>query len=218
MMARSGNPDHWRYDTVAAGLHWLVAALVMPLVLLGLSFESLGEEYGPTAIRLHKSLGLTVLGLTLLRIVWRLFHRPPPLPPAIPGWQKFAAHCTHWSLYALMILLPLSGYLLSSANPYPLQWFGIGLPKLSVSESVGEVANEFHVVAGILMAALLVVHIGAALIHQFVQKDRLVSRMNPFAASQAIQPAGHDEGNAHSRAKTASPAHDPCAADFMPFC
>ena len=169
-----------RYDRVAAGLHWLTALLVIALIVLGIGGKAVGEPLGMSGMQtifLHKSLGITVFAITLLRLLWRVGHKPPPLPETTPAWQARAAHWMHGLLYALMLLLPTLGYVLSSGGPYPLEWFGIGLPKLPVSKAVGEAAANAHVAGGLAMTALVAVHIGAALWHHLVQRDRLIARM-----------------------------------------
>lgn len=169
-----------RYNRVAALLHWLTALLVLMLIPLGIGGEAVGSKFGMTGLEtifLHKSLGITVFGLTLLRLVWRLGHKPPPLPASTPAWQRKAAHALHWLFYGFLLGLPATGYMLSSGSRFPLEWFGNELPKLPLAKSVSDLANDIHVAGGLTLTALVVVHIGAALWHQFVQRDRLLARM-----------------------------------------
>ncbi|WEK46508.1 MAG: cytochrome b [Candidatus Andeanibacterium colombiense] len=169
-----------RYDPIAAGFHWLAALLVIALIVLGIGGKAVGEPLGMSGMEtifLHKSLGMTVFAITVLRLLWRFGHHPPPLPANTPAWQRRASRWAHLLLYTLMLALPVLGYLLSSAGPYPLEWFGTPLPKLPVSKEMGEVAASAHVAGGLTMAALVVLHIAAALWHQFVQRDRLIGRM-----------------------------------------
>lgn len=169
--------DILAYDRFAATLHWLTAAMVIALIALALGGDPLEEALGFRTILLHKSLGMTVFFLTLLRLVWRLGHKAPPLPATTPAWQKGAAHAMHAVIYLALLGLPLLGYIFGSAGPYPMEWFGISVPKIAVSKAVGEVAHEAHEIGGITFAILLGVHVGAALWHQFVQRDRLIARM-----------------------------------------
>jgi cytochrome b561 len=168
-----------RYDRVAAGLHWLTAALVITLILLGLGAEPLKDRIDEFAVLiLHKWLGMTVFVLTLARLVWRLGHRPPPLPDTTPAWQRTVAPAVHWVLYAFLLAMPVLGYLLSSGGPYPLNWFGLfDVPKAPVTKSLADAAHSAHVIGGITMAVLVTAHIAAALWHQFIQRDRLIARM-----------------------------------------
>lgn len=183
-MSRS-QAERAQYDCVAAAIHWLTAAMVIPIVLLALFSDTIETVIGTTPIVLHKSLGITVFALTLLRVAWRLMNPAPPLPQSLSRCQRRAAVATHLALYTFMLLLPLSGYVFGSAGPYPMQWFGIDLSKASIRQCPGEAAHLFHEVAGLAIAALLAVHIGAALMHQFVHRDRLITRMSlPIAAKR----------------------------------
>lgn len=166
-----------RYDRVAATIHWLTAALVIALIVLVLGGDALEEATGWPTIQLHKSFGMTVFGLTLLRLFWRLGHRPPPLPATVPVWQKRMAGAAHTGLYGFLLGLPLAGYIFGSGGPYPMQYFGVDVPKMRVSKPVAEVFHEAHEIGGFTMIGLLIAHIGAALWHQFVQRDRMIARM-----------------------------------------
>jgi cytochrome b561 len=169
-----------KYDRVAAAFHWLTAALVVPLIVLGIGGEAVGGLFGMSGLEtifLHKSLGITVFFVVLLRLGWRLTHKPPPLRETTPAWQRRAASAVHRSFYGFLLGLPILGYLLSSSSPFPLEWFGHELPKAPVPKWVSGTADEIHVVGGLVLTGVLVLHIGAALWHQFVQRDRLIARM-----------------------------------------
>ena len=168
-----------RYDRVAAGFHWLTAALVIVLILLGLGAEPMKDWISTyAALSVHKWFGMTVFVLTLARLAWRLGHRPPPLPETTPAWQRVLAHAVHWAFYVLLLGMPVLGYLLSSGGPYPLNWFALfDIPKAPVTKSLADTAHAAHNFGGIAMAALVTVHIAAALWHQFVQRDRLLARL-----------------------------------------
>ena len=116
---QTGSPHHGepliRYSRTAMILHWLIAAGILCNVALGLSVDFLPDDWIRPVIDTHKSIGITVLGLVLLRILWRVAHRPPPLPKAFPAWERASAHAAHLLLYVLMIGLPLSGWLHDSA-------------------------------------------------------------------------------------------------------
>jgi cytochrome b561 len=165
-----------RYDKVSASIHWLTALLILTAIPVIFVAENADRTTGLQLVFLHKSLGLTVFALTLVRIVWRIGHRAPPAPP-MPGWQAFAAWAAHLGLYGLMLALPVSGYLLSSKSPFPLLWFGVEVPRAPVAEVTAEAANAAHEALGLVAIVLIVLHLGAALYHQFVMRDGLVARM-----------------------------------------
>ena len=175
-----------RYTKVAIVLHWLIALLIFFAFPLGLYMADL--PLSPRMLKLyswHKWTGVTVFALVMLRIIWRIGHRPPA-PVPMPRWQARAADAVHYLLYALMVAIPLSGWLMSSAEGHQTVWFGkVPLPDLiGKDEALGDVLGEVHELLNYTMLALFVVHLGAALKHQFIDKDRLLSRMNPFARSR----------------------------------
>lgn len=167
-----------RYSAVARTLHWIMAILILFNLWLGLFHESLPKEW--KVMPVHKSVGLTVLALTILRIVWRLTHKPPPLPPEMPGWEKTAANVTHGLFYAFMLLVPLTGWIMSSAGDRPLNWFFLfDVPKFAVSkgDAIVGLSHDAHGLMGYVWAVLIALHIGAALRHHFVLKDGVLRRM-----------------------------------------
>jgi cytochrome b561 len=171
-----------RYTRVAIALHWTIAGLIIVNLAIGLLHESLL----PDTIPLHKSIGMLVLILSVIRLLWRFTHRPPPLPATVRRWEKGLAHAVHWLFYALMILIPLSGWVFTSASPkrHPLEFFGLfALPMFPVTQDkeVSHVVAERHEQLAWLMIALILIHLGAALKHRFVDRDRTVDRMLPGA-------------------------------------
>uniref|UniRef100_UPI003B3B1CC6 cytochrome b n=1 Tax=Sphingobium sp. TaxID=1912891 RepID=UPI003B3B1CC6 len=122
-----------RYTAIARALHWIIAALIVANLFIGFAHDALPKDWA--VVPVHKSIGLTVLALTLVWIVWRLTHRAPPLPVAMPAWEKGAAHATHFLFYALMLVLPLSGWIMVSAGTRPLHWFFLfDVPKFAVEK------------------------------------------------------------------------------------
>ena len=169
-----------RYSRGAIAFHWVIAVLVLFNLFVGLFHESLLE--GVRVMPAHKATGIAILGLTLGRMVWRLAHKPPHLPDAMPGWEKAIAKAVHFILYALLLILPLTGWLLSSnpERPRPIDWFGLfQIPVLPATPGIAGTAHEAHELLGYLMAALVVIHIAAALRHHFVLRDRVLARMAP---------------------------------------
>jgi cytochrome b561 len=171
-----------RYSRGAIVLHWTIALLIIVNLAIGLFHETLFKGFIP----LHKSIGILVLLLSVVRLLWRFTHRPPSLPATVRPWEKGLAHAVHWSLYPLMILIPLSGWVFTSAAPapHPLSFFGLfPLPALPLTQdkAVSDMVAERHEQLAWLMLALLVLHIGAALKHRFLDRDRTLDRMMPGA-------------------------------------
>lgn len=175
-----------RYTKVAIVLHWTIALMIIGLVLFGLLMT---REWVPNRFAMyqwHKSIGITVLVLSVLRLIWRLTHRPPALPPSLPRWQRTASHATHGLFYALMIAMPLLGWAMVSASelPIPTVLYGlIGLPDMPGITESDAVAGRFqllHEIGAKLFIALIVLHIAAALKHHFKDRDDILSRMAPW--------------------------------------
>jgi len=177
-------PDRYppdRYHGVAIWFHWAIALLVLANLALGLLHESLFDGLR-WVMPVHKSIGFTVLALTLGRIYWRLTHRPPPHPSGMAAWERVAAGATHFLLYALMLALPLSGWAMVSgtAKRRPLEFFGLfDLPYLPVGQAVGGAARNAHGLLGWVMLALIALHVAAALRHHFLLRDTVLARMVP---------------------------------------
>src|SRR5690606_23842364 len=165
-----------RYTAVAIVLHWAIAAAILFLFPLGLWMHGRAEDGDISAevfraYQLHKSIGLTVLALSLVRLGWRLVNPPPPLPEHMPGWERFAAKATHWAFYALMIGIPLSGWLYVSTGwsihddaplPVATHWFGLfQVPALFGLNASGEGLLAAH--AAVAVVALVPVDNAALL-------------------------------------------------------
>lgn len=181
-----------RYTRVAMLLHWLVALLILINVALIWSVGLLPEDWIRPVINTHKSTGITVLGLVLLRILWRLANPPPPFPASYPTWERAGAHAAHLALYALILALPLSGWLHDSAwkaaAQFPMQLFYlVPWPRIGFIANMEPAAKEaFHTVSGAVhvylsyvLFALFVLHVGAALKHQFIDREPELERMLP---------------------------------------
>lgn len=166
-----------RYNAVARILHWVIALLLIANLALGLAHESLPESWN--VMPLHKSLGLSVLILSVIRIGWRFTWTAAPYPALMPQWQAITAKITHLGLYFLMLALPLSGWVFSSAGKYPIALFGIPWPKLPVTKdmAITGITHEGHEVMGFIAIALIVLHVFAALYHHHVVKDDVLKRM-----------------------------------------
>nr|WP_260927814.1 cytochrome b [Novosphingobium sp. 9] len=167
-----------KYNGVARALHWSIAVLIICNLLSGILHEPL--HMGAVLIPSHKAIGLTVLVLSVARLLWRLTWTHPPYPSHMPGWERGAATLVHVLLYVGMIGMPLSGWIFASASPRDLSWFGLfDWPKLPFAKGDALVgfSHEFHTVFGYSMAVVLVLHIAAALRHHFVLRDTVLRRM-----------------------------------------
>lgn len=169
--------DH--YTRIAVVLHWLTALLIAAGFTLGATMTDLAMS--PRKLRVfsyHKWIGITVLGLVAIRLIWRLTHRPPPDEP-MPGWQRLAAHATHWLLYLLMIATPLIGWMYSSAQGYPVVYLKLWrLPDLvSKNEALAKQLVEVHAFLAWTLLWVVSLHAAAALKHHFFNRDATLRRM-----------------------------------------
>ncbi len=168
---------------MAQALHWLVAALVLAQLGLGLYAASLPVSLARLQwLSRHKSLGLAILALMILRLGWRAMNRPPAPPGSMPRWERRAAAGTHWLLYLLLVLAPLSGWLYASAAGLSVNWLGLFqvpdlLPK---NPGLSELFKQAHRLCVASLAVLLAAHVGAALRHAFVLRDGVLHRMLPW--------------------------------------
>lgn len=181
-MALANTRERW--GSVAMAFHWAIVVLILTQFILANMAESLplGMAKLVTLAR-HKSVGITILGLALLRLGWRLGNRGhnPPLPADLKPYQRFLAHLTHHGLYLLLFALPLTGWAMSSARNYPVSWFGIvTLPDfVAPDEALFEAMRDTHGVLAGALVALATLHILAALQHHFFRKDNVLRRMLP---------------------------------------
>jgi len=174
-----------RYGAVAIALHWLMAALLIALLAMGLYMAGLPDvgfdTRKITLILYHKQLGLLALALAGLRLAWRVGNALPSLAQTLPEWQKVIARFVHLCFYALMFALPISGLLMSSAAGIPVTLFGLfALPDLvAYDERLFATLIDVHKWLGYALVACLAVHAGAALRHHFVLEDETLKKMWP---------------------------------------
>lgn len=176
-------PATQRYTRTAIFLHWLMGLGLIGTFALG--FYMQGLPLSPDKLKLyswHKWAGVSLLVLAVVRLAWRLSHPAPALPPAMSPMARLAAHAGHWMLYALMLAIPLSGWLMSAAQGFPVVWFGIlPLPDpVSRDAALGSALKDAHITLNYLLLAAVAGHTGAALHHQLIKKDALMTRMLPF--------------------------------------
>lgn len=172
-----------RYSTVSLVLHWLIAALVVTQIVLIAAHEATEGSISREYVNLHKSVGLSILVLTLIRLGWRIANPAIPLPDSTPRWQKLVARGTHVLFYVFLIAMPLVGWAASSAAGRDILWFGLfewpALPIGGGRETAGQLM-DLHELAAKLLIALVVLHILGALKHHFVDRDNVLHRMIPL--------------------------------------
>jgi len=180
-----------RYTRTAIVFHWVIAALVLTNVILAWTFKYWLDDYSPPVANAHRTIGITVLSLALMRLLWRLTHRPPPFSPAIPRWQTFAARTSHAALYVIIIVMPLSGWTYHSAWEHaadnPINAFGqfdmplipwvADMPPGPKKETLDVIAHEVHVWASYLPYFLLAAHLIGAVKHQWFDRVPTLQRM-----------------------------------------
>ncbi len=178
----SGSDRVPRYPTAVIVMHWAIAAAVVGLVALGWWMQAIPKQpvgFRADAYNLHKSIGLAALLLMAVRLAWRASHRPPELPP-LPAWQARAASAVHLSLYALMFIAALGGYVGSATSGYPVKFFGWVLPSWSgAHDEVKEACSLLHLVSNWLLMAVIGAHVAATAYHQWILRDGLFWRMWP---------------------------------------
>jgi cytochrome b561 len=173
------------YTRTAVALHWLIALLIICGFALGWVMTDI-PGFTPTKPKYfswHKWIGVTVFALAIVRVLWRATHVPPRLPADMPAVQRIGAHAVHVLLYVLMLAIPVTGYLYSSASNVPVVYLGIvPLPRLIDPDPVlKETFKTLHVILNYVLLSLVVLHVLAVVKHQVLDRDGLLSRMLPFA-------------------------------------
>jgi cytochrome b561 len=180
-----------RYSAVAQTFHWIIAALVVTQFVLANLAEDLPIGAHKLALLArHKSVGMTVLMLAILRLLWRMRHPPPGLPVGMTPIERMLARATHISFYVLLFAMPLTGWLMSSAKNYSVSWFGLFTwPDLiGKNETAFDLLRSTHGILSGALFALAVLHILAALKHHFWNKDDVLRRMLPLTKSAKAKP------------------------------
>lgn len=172
-----------RYGAVAMLFHWVIVGLIVTQFVLASQAEDTESLLQKARIlTLHKNIGMTIFMLAILRLVWRLANPVPPAPATMPAWQRHLANVSHWGLYALIMLTPLAGWMMSSAKSYSVSYFGyFTFPDLiAPSEERYELFHEVHEILAITILTLAALHILGALKHHFIDKDNVLRRMLPI--------------------------------------
>jgi len=183
-----------RYNNIAISLHWLMAFLIIGMLIAGKFLQQL-DEADPlrfTLTQWHKTFGVLILLLAAFRLIWRLTHRVPDHPENAPGWERFAANVSHIALYALLFIAPITGWMLVSVSPLNIDtylfnvipWPHIPWLQDLVNRETAEARfHQLHAIATGALIALLLVHVGAALKHHFIDRDSVLTRMSPNRAA-----------------------------------
>ena len=193
-----------RYTRVAVVLHWLVAALVLAQVTWGWTMQAIPKRppgLRADAFNFHKSMGLVILALMLVRLGWRLAHPPPPMT-ALPGWQRRLARAVHAAFYVLLLAMPVAGYLGSVWSGYPVKWFGVTLPAWSAAHpALKELMSAVHLGLSIVLVAAIALHVAAAVRH-WLAGDPYAGRMRLRATLPRVPSTGDGapalRGSAHA--------------------
>ncbi|ATQ44244.1 cytochrome b [Caulobacter mirabilis] len=185
-----------RYSAVAIVLHWTIALLMVWVVGLAWYADTLEGSARIEPLQLHKPLGITILVLTVLRLLWRLAKKPPALSTHLKPWERFLAHAVHVLFYVVLLALPLSGWAMVSASKlitvFPINMFGLfewpalsfltNLPADQLKPTHDALQEAHHLLAKVIIYVLIPLHILGALKHQFLDKDNELARMIPFLA------------------------------------
>ena len=189
------------YTKTAKVLHWLIAIGIFGMFALGwfmsdlpkeapkqIAYDlfnlgvytwNLTEEISPRTFyfNLHKSIGVTIFALILIRILWRITHRPPALLASYKAWERKLASSAHHLLYLLMVALPISGIVMATYSKYGIKWFGVPFIKGLDNNPMRELFKEVHEIIGLIIFLVIIVHIIGALKHKFIDKDDTLKRM-----------------------------------------
>jgi cytochrome b561 len=173
------SPREWRYAPLAVALHWLLALLIAGQATLGWYMMSIEDDPGSERwFDLHKSNGLTVFALVLVRAGWRLAHRPAALPASVPRWEAAASRLVQWSLYGCMLLLPVTGFLGASYTRSGVAFFGLRVPAWRTPDhATSELLFGIHQTIVWILVALVALHALAGLKHLLLDRDRVFQRM-----------------------------------------
>lgn len=197
-----------RYTAVAIALHWIIAFAIIGMIAVGWTMETLqhgdleARALYQQVVQLHKSFGITILLLSVARVIWRLMNPPPPEVP-MPGWQALAASAVHVLFYVLIIAMPLSGWIMASSSAaFETRYFGLVdirlpiLPTLPMEsrEGIENAAGSLHSAFAWVIVGLLVLHVAAALKHQLIDRDGLLARMAPGLFGRTAGPVDNGHG------------------------
>lgn len=176
----SDNTTH-SYGSSMKFFHWLIAILVIGMIIFGFCLDSFTDKSTKIFfIQLHKSIGLTILALMLMRLIWRWLNISPKLPSSMPWWERFLARLVHILLYIVVFMMPLSGWLASTAGGHATNFFWlfrVNAPGIAQSKTLAQCIFDFHIYGAWILIGLLTLHTLASLKHHFLDKDDVLTRM-----------------------------------------
>jgi len=187
---RGGDTVVTYYSGVAVTLHWMIALMILSNILLVWVHDEVGRDTSATLMLWHKSTGILVLLLSLIRVGWRIAHPAPPYPAGLPIWERLSSRIVHWGFYFIMIAMPLTGWVMTSGPkaktalslygvvPWPM--LGFVHTAQGQAGAIWHAIGETHGLLAYLAYTLIVLHVGAALKHQFVDRDVIMARMLPM--------------------------------------
>lgn len=170
------------YGSVAKTFHWVTFILVSGMILIGLTVKKMPDNVAFQAMVMHKSTGLMILALTSVRFFWTLINPKPELPPQAKAWEIVVEKVVHWAFYFLLILMPISGWVMATAANKPPTLFGstpLPLPGVPIDKPLSKMAGHWHEFFAWVLIALIVLHVLAALKHHYIDKDNILKRMMP---------------------------------------
>jgi len=176
-----------RWGAIAQLLHWVIVALIITQFVLASIADSLPLGLAKLAmLARHKSVGITILGLAVIRLLWRFVNPTPTLPDTLKPYERVLAKLTHFALYALLLVMPITGWMMSSARNFPVSWFNlVQLPDLvSPNRPLYDTLLRTHAALAWLLVAVAALHVAAALKHHFFLKDDVLRRMLPFTRTR----------------------------------
>lgn len=170
-----------RYSTGSKLLHWVIAIIVITMLSLSFFLDDVPDEYKSTAFMMHKSFGLTVLILMIIRFVWILHKGKPSLPISIPLWEKILSHLVQYSFYILLIAMPICGWIMSVAGGRVPTFFGLFYLPLPIAENkpLSKLMLQCHQIIAWILIVLIILHVAGAIKHHFIDKDKVLRRMLP---------------------------------------
>ena len=180
-----------KYGPIALLFHWTIVVLIITQFALAIRADDLPRGAALLAtLTLHKSIGITIFSLAILRLVWRWVNPVPAMPSTAPRWQHLAAKISHAALYGLLLVMPIFGWMMSSARNFPVSWFGlVTLPDLvKPNKQAYEFFHDGHETLGTILLVLAILHAAAALKHHFIDRDEVLLRMLPWNRKR---PSGH---------------------------